>query len=391
MRGRRMKLKRILAVTACTVLMLSLCVGCGKNKADSSKGNDDVKKVEKLSDAKLLGRTYRSDDGSLWLGLSGTGAEFEFTGDKLSVVLKGSAAEADNAARVGIFVDGNRESDVCLDAAEKTVDISGKGSTPVTVRIVKLSECLSSCCEIVSVDAHGGSIKKTDDKQRRIEFIGDSITCGYGVDDADLSHGFSTATEDCTKSYAYKTAQLLDADHSLVSFSGYGVVSGYTPTGDRASDKLVMPYYDKYGFSESGGFGTKKPSEIQWDFSRFKPDVIVVYLGTNDSSYTVYQQGRDKEYTAEYIGLLKTVRSKNPDAKIICTLGTMGTLLVPAMHEAVSQYSAQTGDNNIATLDLPLQDTQKDGCVIQSHPSAVTHDKAASLLSDKIRSEMGWH
>ena len=344
-----MKLKRILAVTACTVLMLSLCVGCGKNKADSSKGNDDVKKVEKLSDAKLLGRTYRSDDGSLWLGLSGTGAEFEFTGDKLSVVLKGNAADANNAARVGIFVDENRASDVCLDAAEKTVDISGKGSTPVTVRIVKLSECLSSCCEIVSVDTHGGSIKKTDDKQRRIEFIGDSITCGYGV------------------------------------------VSGYTPTGDRASDKLVMPYYDKYGFSESGGFGTKKPSEIQWDFSRFKPDVIVVYLGTNDSSYTVYQQGRDKEYTAEYIGLLKTVRSKNPDAKIICTLGTMGTLLVPAMHEAVSQYSVQTGDNNIATLDLPLQDTQKDGCVIQSHPSVVTHDKAASLLSDKIKSEMGWH
>ena len=118
-----MKLKRILTVTVCTVLMLSLCVGCG-NKADSSKGNDDVKKVEKLSDAKLLGRTYRSDDGSLWLGLSGTGAEFEFTGDKLSVVLKGSAADADNAARVGIFVDANRASDVCLDAAEKTVDIS---------------------------------------------------------------------------------------------------------------------------------------------------------------------------------------------------------------------------------------------------------------------------
>ena len=61
------------------------------------------------------------------------------------------------------------------------------------------------------------------------------------------------------------------------------------------------------------------------------------------------------------------------------------------MHEAVSQYSAQKGDNNIATLDLPLQDTQKDGCVIQSHPSAVTYDKAANLLSDKLKSEMGWH
>lgn len=61
----------------------------------------------------------------------------------------------------------------------------------------------------------------------------DSITCGYGVDDEDRSHQFSTKTEDATKAYAYKTAQLLNADYSLVSYSGHGVVLGYTTREKR--------------------------------------------------------------------------------------------------------------------------------------------------------------
>lgn len=49
-----------------------------------------------------------------------------------------------------------------------------------------------------------------------MEFIGDSITCGYGVDDPDKEHHFKTATEDVTKAYAYKTALALNADYSMV-------------------------------------------------------------------------------------------------------------------------------------------------------------------------------
>lgn len=339
---------------------------------------------------KLLGRTYASPDGSLWMGLSGTGAELEYTGSKLSVTLKGYKTSSDKAARVGIYVNGQLQNDLLTSEKEQTIDIQGKGSTPVNVKIIKLSECTSSCCAITAVDTHGGEIKKAADGQHRIEFIGDSITCGYGVDDQDLTHGFSTATEDCTKSYAFKTAQALKADYSLVSYSGYGIVSGYSENGVKRSDLTVPQYYESYGFTETGGFGTQNPSKIKWDFSSFVPEVIVVYLGTNDSSYTNMQEEKVNEYTECYVDFLKQIRSKNAGAKIICTLGTMGYDLNGAMVKAAEQYTEQTGDKNITTLDLPLQDIVLDGVAVNGHPTEKTYDKAASVLCEKIKSEMGW-
>ena len=412
-----MKLRKLAAVLLTGVVMSAALTGCGSGSsvsdnssggsessrdksssqspqsqgdAQSSSAPDNSKGNDSMENVKLLGRAYKADDGKLWMGLSGTGAELEFTGSKLSVTLNGSTSATDSAARVGVFVDGQLTSDVCVDENEQTVDISGKDSEAVSVKIVKLSECASSCCAITALDAHGGQIQKAADKPRKIEFIGDSITCGYGVDDADLSHGFSTATEDCTKSYAYKTAQALDADYSLVSYSGYGIVSGYTPTGEKNASELVPPYYEYYGYCANGGFGSTDPSQLRWDHSAFTPDVVVVFLGTNDMSYTGYDEARCSEFTEGYASFLKQVRAKNAGAKIICTLGTMGDLLNGRMQDAVRQYSQQTGDSNITVIELPLQDMQADGVTINGHPSEKTYDKAAALLTEKIKTEMGW-
>lgn len=343
-----------------------------------------------LNSVKLLGRAFAAQDGSIWMGLSGTGAEFDFTGEKLTVSLVGSRGIPEHRARVGIFVDGKRMSDLAVDENGSKAEIRGKGDRTVNVRIIKLSECAFSCCAITAIDTHGGKLERSADKPRKIEFIGDSITCGYGVDDTDLSHGFSTATEDCTRSYAYKTAQALNADHSLVSYSGYGIVSGFTDNGEKKPQMTVPQYYESYGFTESSGFDTSKPSDLRWDFSAFVPDVIVINLGTNDSSYTGSDSAKQQEFRSEYVRFLKQIRAKNPKAKLICTLGTMGDLLSQAMKNAAAQYASETGDQNITTLDLPIQDVQADGVTVNQHPSEKTYEKAAALLTEKIKTEMNW-
>ena len=100
------------------------------------------------------------------------------------------------------------------------------------MEIIKLSESPMSA---VGIEAFAeGSAEALPEKPLKIEFIGDSITCGYGVDDEDENHQFTTATEDVTKAYAYKTAKALDAEYSMFSASGYGIVSGYTE-GDELS------------------------------------------------------------------------------------------------------------------------------------------------------------
>lgn len=51
------------------------------------------------------------------------------------------------------------------------------------------------------------------------------------VNDKNINGGFKNSTENGSKTYAYKTAQNFDADYSIVSVSGIGVVSGYTSAG----------------------------------------------------------------------------------------------------------------------------------------------------------------
>ena len=73
-----------------------------------------------------------------------------------------------------------------------------------------------------------------------IEFIGDSITCGYGIDTACEANTFSTTNENVNKAFSYLTAAALGADASFVSYSGHGLISGYTGNPDIPTlDELI--------------------------------------------------------------------------------------------------------------------------------------------------------
>ncbi len=323
---------------------------------------------------KTLGRTY-FNDGILWCALSGTGAEFTVSGADLSVTLAGDNMHGgDNRARIAILVDGERVIDDMLDAPEKTYTVF-EGEKEAVVTVIKLSESPQSTIGIKSIEVTG-TIAPTPQKETLIEFIGDSITCGYGVDDEDRNHHFATSTEDVTKAYAYIAASTLDADYSMVSFSGYGVISGYTSPGSLNDAQTVPQYYDKLGFSYGNGFPA---ADTAWDFSARQPDIIVVNLGTNDDSYCGGNKDREAEYTAGYTAFLKQIRALNPNAKIVCSLGIMGDRLYSAMEQAVTDYVAETADANIECLRFDVQ-KESDGYAADWHPTFATHTKAADKL-----------
>lgn len=333
---------------------------------------------------KPLGRTL-FDEGLLWCAFSGTGAEFTCTGSECTVKIQGdrvsqSSSNDGNYARIAIYVDGERVIDDMIDQPEKSYTFQAENAD---VRIIKLSETAMSCFAVKEISVTGGEIKPAENRDLFIEFVGDSITCGYGVDDEDKMHHFSTATEDVTKAYAYQTAQALGADHSMVSISGYGIISGYTDGDEPVKAQTIPQYYEKLGFSY-GDFGLDKPHNYKWDFSR-QPDLVVINLGTNDDSYCKDNADRQNEYREGYIELLKKIRKNNPDAKILCTLGIMGNRLFPTIQQAVSDYTAETGDANIDTMKFTPQSEAEDGIAADWHPSYKTHTKAAKMLTEKIK------
>ena len=117
--------------------------------------------------------------------------------------------------------------------------------------------------------------------------------------------------------------------------------------------------------------------------------MIVINLGTNDDSYCRDDIGRQQHYCTAYTEFLKTVRKCNPKAKILCTLGKMGNRLYPFVEQAAANYTAQTGDTNIAYMPFTPQ-MEADGLAADYHPSETTHQKAAEKLAAYIRQMMRW-
>lgn len=341
-----------------------------------------------------LGRTLFADD-CLWMAFSGSGAEFTLTGRKAVVTIAGDDAatlpdNADNQARIAIEVNGVRVVDDMIDEAEKTYTVLDcEEATTVVIRIVKLSETAMSTCAVAAIGTDADAVIPTARKAHRIEFVGDSITCGYGVDDEDGEHHFSTRTEDVTRAYAYRTAAALDAEYSMASISGYGIISGYTDSGKEPITAQTLPqYYDKLGFCYNA-FRGRRAELTRWHFEDYAPELIVINLGTNDDSYTRDDPERQDTYAIAYTGFLKQVRAGNPDARILCTLGIMGDRLYPFVERAVADYTESTGDTNISCLRFDVQRLE-DGYAADYHPTALTHGKAAEKLTAHIRSLMGW-
>ena len=374
--------------------LMTLCLSaCGSGSSKEFWTGDSYKTYKPLDDnVKYLGRTHYVQD-TLWLVLSGSGAEFTFTGTKATITLQADSSYtsgADSQARVAILVNGKCVVDDMVNEEEKTYKIfEGKEPTECVVKIIKLSEAPVSSVGIKTIDVDiAGEIKPTPQKEHFIEFIGDSITCGYGIDDEVRDHNFSTQTENVMKTYAYKTAEALNVDYSMVCYSGHGIISGYTENGEKATEPLVPKFYTKLGYTHTTYLGYKA-IDVDWDFSIRQPDLIVINLGTNDESYTGMDKGKREEYVAGYVSFLKTIRQLNPNATILCTIGMLGDSLYPCVQAAVQQYVDETGDAKVEALKLEER-LPEEGYAADWHPTEKTHIKTAEQITKKIQELMGW-
>lgn len=374
----RKSLGRTLAAILCAML---LClVGCARGDLSSvvvSPTQDNVR---------LIGRTYE-DDGVTWLPQSGSAIEFSVTGSRVEIELVGDDSVLNEPTlhpRFAVLVDGEVVVDDTLDEHARTVEVSLGGSdAQAVVEVIHLSEANRGFVGVreIRVDTTEATpVAPTEPKGLSIEFIGDSITCGYGVESANASEPFATTTENFMKTYAYLTAQALDADYSAVCYSGYGIVSGWTGDQTRNEGMLMPPVYDLV----ANGCGHS------WDFSAHAYDVVVINLGTNDFSYTGTDETRMQEFASGYAEFLSHVRACNPDALIVCTMGTMGCHeLYPYLEEAVESFEASTGDTRVLCYLSEEIDYEADGTGTHEHPNAVTQQKSADALVAVIDEALG--
>ena len=224
-------------------------------------------------------------------------------------------------------------------------------------------------------------------KKLKIEMVGDSITCGYGNEGGVEETQHDTSKENPMGAYSLLTATHLDADVNVVAWNGKGVITAYigedAPKVKDADWLVPMLYEYTDAGCERDYLHTPEDKWEKWDNSNFIPDIITVYLGTNDASYTDNDAARNEEFVNGYTKFLGTIRSKNPEIPILCMLGTMDKRLCGSVERAVELFNSKNNTDNVYYLELPFQD-EADGLSINWHPTVKTHRKTAEIVEKKI-------
>lgn len=337
------------------------------------------------ADIRRLGRTLMRN-GTLWLGYSLTGAEFDFDGTSLSAELttdwvNDEAWKENFQPYMAVLVNGklSKRFAVSEGTAEYELYRSEKAEK-VRIRLVKLSENAFSKVGVLSFSANGKLTATKPCSERRIEFVGDSITCGFGIEGRSVCDNFKTSTENPLINYASLTANELGAEYQLTSWTAIGVYSNSVKDESvtEPDNAWTMPVIYDYTDKAVDGMLGNEPEK--WDFSRFAPQLIVVNLGTNDKDFTRGIPERTAAFENCYREFIAHIREKNPQAHIICALGAMGRELLPQVENAVKVLA----DERITSLGFDVQ-REEDGIGSEWHPSAVTHRKMADKLIAEIK------
>ena len=216
---------------------------------------------------------------------------------------------------------------------------------------------------------------------RTIEFIGNSITCGYGNESIERSDPFEYETENHYLTYAQLTTRALEARAHVVARSGIGVYRSYGGPKTGTPDNVMTTEYEYTNLYDR--------SE-RWDFTRYQPQLVCINLGTNDLSTNNYDVKRLK---AAYKAFLQQVRQHNPKAKIVYLCGSMlgGKELDIARKtlDEVVDEARKTGDNEVYRFDFTPQ-TGDIRYGASWHPSLWQHQKMAGELTAYLRQLMQW-
>ncbi|MFD1602713.1 GDSL-type esterase/lipase family protein [Flavobacterium artemisiae] len=156
-------------------------------------------------------------------------------------------------------------------------------------------------------------------KKKKIEFIGDSITCGAASDPSDIPCDQGEYMDHHNGYYAYgpRIARQIGTDYLMSCVSGIGM---YRNWNDENKDEAIMP--DVY----QNLYLTKDASKAKYDFA-FQPDIISIALGTNDFSGGNGKKERlpfnPEKYISNYINFIKMLYEHNPKVQIVITNSPM--------------------------------------------------------------------
>lgn len=237
------------------------------------------------------------------------------------------------------------------------------------ITVYKRSESMMSRTELVSVEIDGNFlINDKQEKNLKLLFIGDSLTCGYGNLSNQPDIPFSTEYEDGLNAYASLAAKALNADYEIVAVSGIGL---YKSIYANVTMPSIYEQYDIYDTTPYPFIDDK--------------DYVIINLGTNDHAYMkflveptrIYEEQRFVETYKSFIKRIKDIH-KHSEIIIISQGKRQGH-----MDDIIMNLVKELNDSKIQHLrvsDLK----EEDGMGQQYHPTVKTHERWGHELKQFI-------
>lgn len=334
----------------------------------------------------VMGRTLIDEDGALRFGFPGVTLRFCFRGTQLGI----AASSSGGRSRLRVRVNGETVKDIVLPKAKSELHLwstpaEHKSSNAVQsnehcAELVHLTETWLGVVTLVGVRVDGELSAPPALPERRLLFIGDSVTCGEAL----LRQPGCQKNEnwwDPDHSYGVLTARALHAQFQLVCFGGKGVVRDW----QGKTDVLNAPQFFPLVIPDD-------TTPTRWDMARYVPDAVVISLGTNDFNLSLGEFPERELFVATYVQFVNDVLEQFPEAQIFLTEGAIvnddepgapqKTVLRQYLRETATRFkSKQVGF-------VPASHYPGDTC--DPHPTTEQHAAMSTDLTPVIADHLNW-
>lgn len=247
-----------------------------------------------------------------------------------------------------------------------------------TVILQKRTEASQGRVTVQSILTDGELLQAEPVKERVIEFVGDSFTCGYGAENSKPEDPFRPEDENQNFTHAAILGRYFDADILVMAHSGQGVNRNYNDGG------LGYTQVDRYLRT----FDSSAPDDTlaaKWNPKHFpvKPAITVIYLGENDFSRG--RQPAERLFVEDYIRLLKEIKAFYGDEHpILCAAPRI------EVFEYVRAAVDKAGLHNVSYTGIFRNSFLRNETGSAGHPAYPAQLKIAHSFIPYVSSLTGW-
>lgn len=296
----------------------------------------------------------------------------KFRGTSCEIIMNDEVASPNNHNYLEVVIDNKKPFRIKITGKTNTIKAAGGlNDGEHTITICKNTESGIGYLEFVGLKCK--TLLRVGEKPlRKIEFIGNSITCGSGSDESKVKCGAGQWFDqhNAYLSYGPTTARALKAQWHLTAVSGIGLIKSC------CNMTITMPeVFDKVNQRSNAG---------QWDFKKYQPQVVTICLGQNDG---IQDSSR---FCGAYVNFIKSVRTQYPRADIVLLNSPMAneelTRVLKNYLTDIEEFMNKSGDNMVTKYFFSKR--YHNGC--GDHPNLAEHQQIANELTEYISKLKGW-